>query len=112
MAKKLLQSGANPNNRTADEAQQTALHIAIAAGQSEIIRLFIDFKKQCQKSDRKIHWVEPDFAVSDSGGETALGFALWSGELGVAQEMIAGGVDVNSPNAEGLSLLHRFANNF
>uniref|UniRef100_T1J2P3 BTB domain-containing protein n=1 Tax=Strigamia maritima TaxID=126957 RepID=T1J2P3_STRMM len=120
LSEALLRAGANPNlqtfvpnssHYTQDEEEiplvykQTPLHLAIIQKHENVIRVILEHKAYSQRTDDN-KLIVPNFNVRNSHDQTALGFALLVGLHKVAQQLLAGGADINIVDAGGLSLLH------
>jgi len=49
----------------------------------------------------------PNLTLKNSAGQTALGVAIWGGHREVAEQLIAGGANVNDVDSEDRSLLQQ-----
>jgi len=105
LATALLVAGAQPNLQTHSNAgevwRQSALHLALAAGQETVVTCLLEFS---QPNDGLTSTLL-DINLRNSRDETPLALALAKGFTLLGQQMIQSGADVNVVDASGLSLL-------
>ena len=86
---------------------QTPLHLAILAKNEEVISKIVKFKPSSASSnDLASSCVAPNLNLKNSKQQTPLSLSLSLGLHSVAQLLIDEGANINSTNAEGLTLLH------
>jgi len=81
---------------------------SVGNSQPVIVKLKVKpclFAAQVTHSGRSLQ-VIPNLSLRDSAGQSALGLALWSGSrLEIAEQLLAGGANVNDTDNDGRSLL-------
>lgn len=97
-AERLLEAGADA--RAADtEFGETALHIAIATGQTELVNLILDFPS----GDEALN--SPTYTASGVHAPTPLMYAVLNGEAEIAEMLAESGADVEARDAWGRTAL-------
>lgn len=111
VVEQLLVAGANPNRASARE--QTALMWAAAQGHSDAVELLLahgaavhvrtETWSELHKTD-PAQASHPDYQMwVERGGNTALMFAIQSGDLSSTKLLVAAGANVNFESASGVS---------
>ena len=90
VVKFLLDNGADPNETS--ETGQTALHIAVAIKNQELVQTFLA--------------INPNNEIKDNDGNTVLHLAAKKGHYSIAQILIEASANVNSENERGCTPLH------
>jgi ankyrin repeat protein len=80
---------------------KTPLHLAIQNKHKEVVKVFLQHKANTESSG----YIALDVNVMDGEEQTALGLALWSTQLDMAEILVAAGADVESRSRQGLTLL-------
>ena len=100
-------------------SNKTPLHLAVQNRHKEVVQVFLNHKSKAPS--RKIWgslgifnflanlthpaYIRLNYDVMDGEEQTALGLALWTGQLDVAEQLVAAGADVESKTRQGLTLL-------
>lgn len=84
---------------------QTTLHLAILAKNTEVIEKIVRFKPT-SGNDLASSSLVPNLNLKNSKQQTPLSLALSLGLHAVAQLLIDEGANINSTNSDGLTLLH------
>jgi len=100
----MLVAGADPNLQTisGDVFRQTALHLALAAGQETVVACLLEFSQ-----DQGLGIPLLNINAKNSADETCLALALSSNMNNMALQLIESGADVNVTDGSGLTLLHK-----
>lgn len=102
LVKHLLEKGASPNLQSSVTELKSALHFAIESNSSDVIQVFVDFRKNASKTKEK-----PDFNLKNASGDSPLNLALALGHNELVPLLINGGADVNARNGQDMTLLHQ-----
>uniref|UniRef100_A0A6P8I0Z8 Rabankyrin-5-like n=1 Tax=Actinia tenebrosa TaxID=6105 RepID=A0A6P8I0Z8_ACTTE len=84
---------------------RTPLHVAVAHKHENVVNCFINFQDSLGRGGRLL--VVPDFNLTDSEEQTALEFALWTGQYQVAERLLEAGADIDIQTSNGMTLLHK-----
>ena len=105
LATALMVAGADPNIQTNSGAgevwRQTALHLAMVAGQEAVVSCLLEFTQPSPALSTKT----VDLDLRNSEEVTPLALALALGRTHLAQQMVEAGADVNVTDRAGLPLL-------